>query len=62
VKARRLYYRGIYSFPATRPYEEFAERGDPKENDAYFSSILRFGWRIGGIDARSKQLKCPVFY
>ena len=62
VKARRLYYRGTYSFPATRPYEEFAERGDPKENDAYFSSILRFGWRIGGIDARSKQLKCPVFY
>lgn len=62
VKARRLYYRGVYSFPATRPYEEFAERGDPKENDAYFSSILRFGWRIGGIDARSKQLKCPVFY
>lgn len=62
VKARRLYYRGIYSFPATRPYEEFAERGDPKENDAYFSSILRFGWRIGSSDARSKQLKCPVFY
>lgn len=62
IKARRLYYRGIYSFPSTRPYEEFAERGDPKENDAYFSSILRFGWRIGSTDARSKQLKCPVFY
>jgi hypothetical protein len=62
VKARRLYYRGTYSFPTSRPYEEFAERGDPKENDAYFSSILRFGWRIGGGDARSKQLKCPVFY
>lgn len=61
VKARRLYYRGIYSFPASRPYEEFAERGDPKENDAYFSSIFRFGWRLGG-DARNKQLKCPVFY
>jgi hypothetical protein len=62
VKARRLYYRGIYSFPASRPYEEFAERGDPKDNDAYFSSILRFGWRIGGGDTRNKQLKCPVFY
>jgi len=62
VKARRLYYRGVYTFPATRPYQEFAERGDPKENDAYFSSILRFGWRIGGGDARNKQLKCPVFY
>ena len=62
VQARRLYYRGTYTFPATRPYQEFAERGDPKDNDAYFSNILRFGWRIGGIDARSKQLKCPVFY
>ena len=62
VKARRLYYRGTYTFPATRPYQDFAERGDPKENDAYFSTILRFGWRIGGVDARSKQLKCPVFY
>lgn len=62
IKARRLYYRGTYTFPTSRPYEEFAERGDPKENDAYFSSILRFGWRIGGGDARSKQLKCPVFY
>jgi len=62
AKARRLYYRGTYTFPSTRPYEEFAERGDPKQNDAYFSSILRFGWRLGQTDARSKQLKCPVFY
>jgi len=62
VIARRLYYRGTYTFPASRPYQEFAERGDPKENDAYFSSILRFGWRIGNLDARNKQLKCPVFY
>jgi hypothetical protein len=60
--ARRIYYRGTYSFPATRPYEEFAERGDPKENDAYFSSILRLGWRMGKTDGRSKQLRCPVFY
>ena len=62
VRARRLFYRGVYTFPTSRPYQEFAERGDPKENDAYFSSILRFGWRIGGGDPRSKQLKCPVFY
>lgn len=62
AQARRLYYRGTYTFPATRPYEEFAERGDPKQNDAYFSSILRFGWRLGQSDSRLKQLKCPVFY
>lgn len=61
VVARRLYYRGTYTFPASLPYPEFAERGDPKENDAYFSTILRLGWRINN-DARTKQLKCPVFY
>jgi hypothetical protein len=61
--ARRLYYRATYG-SNTRPQgtPATAQRGDPKLNDAYFSSILRFGWRIGGIDARSKQLKCPVFY
>lgn len=61
--ARKLYYRATYSFPATRPYEEFAERGDPKENDAYFSGIIRFGWRINGNNSGAlRQLKCPVFY
>lgn len=62
VRARRLYYRGVYTFPTTRPYQDFAERGDPKQNDAYFSSMLRMGWRIGNADKRLKQLKCPVFY
>ncbi len=60
-KARRLYYRGTYSFPTTQPYQTFAERGDPKQNDAYFSTILRMGWRLGG-NAATKHLKCPVFY
>lgn len=61
VKARRLYYRGTYTFPTSRPYQEFAERGDPKENDAFFSSILRLGWRLNN-NASTKHLKCPVFY
>ncbi|MCX6319049.1 MAG: hypothetical protein NTW29_17360 [Bacteroidetes bacterium] len=61
IKARRLYYRGTYTFPTTRPYQEFAERGDPKENDAYFSSIIRLGWRLNN-NAETKHLKCPVFY
>lgn len=61
IKARRLYYRGTYTFPTTRPYQEFAERGDPKENDAFFSSLLRLGWRLNN-NADTKRLKCPVFY
>jgi hypothetical protein len=61
--ARQLYYRATYSFPTTRPYVEFADRGDPRENDAYFSGIIRFGWRLGGENyAELKRLKCPVFY
>lgn len=61
VKARRLYYRGIYTFPTSRPYQEFAERGDPSQNDAFFSSIIRLGWRLNN-NASLKHLKCPVFY
>ncbi len=42
------------------------QRGDPKENDSFFSTILRFGWRLndsnspGGKAAR--QMRCPSFY
>jgi hypothetical protein len=60
--ARRIFYKGSYTFPTTRPYEEYAERGDPSENDAYFSVTLKLGWRLGNPDPRGKQLKCPVFY
>jgi len=60
--ARRIFYKGSYTFPTTRPYEEYAERGDPSQNDAYFSVILKLGWRLGNPDPRGKQLKCPVFY
>jgi hypothetical protein len=62
AKARRLYYRGIYANAQSRPGPGF-ERGNPKQNDAYFSNILRFGWRLGGENARElRQLRCPVFY
>lgn len=42
------------------------QRGDPKEMDSFFSTIIRFGWRINGSNsprARAlRQAKCPVFY
>ena len=59
--ARRLAYRGTVIYPNTKPYYKVAQRGDPTENDAYFSTILRFGWRITSDNAK-RQLKCPVFY
>jgi hypothetical protein len=61
VIARRLAYRGTVSYPPTRPYYRVAQRGDPTENDAFFSTLLRFGWRINNNNSL-RQLKCPVFY
>jgi len=62
IVARRLFYRANYSFPTSRPYEEYAERGDPKEKDAFFSGILGLGLRLGKLDNSNKYLKCPTFY
>lgn len=62
AKAKRLYYRGLYTNAQSRPGAGF-ERGDPKQNDAFFSTIVRLGWRLGGEHYRElKQLRCPVFY
>lgn len=47
----------------TRPYIG-RQRGDPKEMDSYFSTMLRFGWRLNmSPNQRAlKQLRCPLFY
>jgi len=70
--AKQLYFRENIANPSTRPSGPAIneQRGDPTENDSYFSSILRFGWRLGdnntpeGRAARraANQLRCPVFY
>ncbi|MEO6612219.1 MAG: hypothetical protein ABIT05_05745 [Chitinophagaceae bacterium] len=64
--ARQLMYReNLYNPSVSRPYIN-TQRGDPKENDAFFSALLRFGWRLNGDNSPNararKQLKCPVFY
>ena len=65
AQARQLFYREELVTGITRPYIGY-QRGDPKENDAFFSGLLRFGWRLNGANSPSsrikKQLKCPVFY
>ncbi|MBS1921129.1 MAG: hypothetical protein JST17_12830 [Bacteroidetes bacterium] len=64
VIARQLEYReNIINPSVNRPYIN-EQRGDPSQNDAFFSGILRFGWRLGGTqDSRiKKQLKCPHFF
>jgi hypothetical protein len=64
--ARQMMYReNFYNPSVNRPYIN-EQRGDPKENDAFFSGMLRFGWRLNGANSPNgrarKQLKCPVFY
>lgn len=65
AKARRLYYRGTYSSAVSNPgnIQRF-QRGDPSENDAFFSMILRVGFHLNSsMDSRTrKQLKCPSFF
>jgi opacity protein-like surface antigen len=66
VIARQLAYREKFLNPSVnRPYIGY-QRGDPKQNDAFFSGLIRFGWRLNGANSPNKmikrQLKCPVFY
>jgi hypothetical protein len=66
-KAQRLYYRGLYQGAVTNPQEILSyQRGDPTENDAYFSTVLRFGWRLNGSNSPNgralRQLRCPAYY
>ena len=65
ARAQRLYYRGTYSNAVSNPGAiQTFQRGDPTENDAFFSTILRFGWRLNteGDSRIRKQMRCPVFY
>jgi hypothetical protein len=66
TKARRLYYRGNYTNAVSNPgLIQTFQRGDPKDQDAFFSTILRFGWRLNGNDPNSRarrQMRCPVFF
>lgn len=63
--ARRLYYRGKYQSAVTNPGNiQTFQRGDPTDKDAFFSTFLRFGWRLNseGDKASRRQMRCPVFY
>ncbi|MDQ3843786.1 MAG: hypothetical protein M3342_07205 [Bacteroidota bacterium] len=68
--ARQLYYRENFVPYSSTPYQTRPfldeQRGDPKENDAFFSTIIRCGWRFNssnGHNSRAaRQLRCPTFY
>jgi hypothetical protein len=56
--AKQVYYRG-YSSNA-RP-DNGEQRGQVKNNDAFFSTLLRFGWRIPNNTSTPMQMRCPSF-
>lgn len=64
--ASRMYYKGTYVVnPATSNSQiQGFQRGDPTENDAFFSTTFRIGWRLNtyGDKLSRRQLRCPVFY
>jgi hypothetical protein len=66
IYAKQLEYREKFLNPTiNRPYIS-TQRGDPIQNDAYFSGMIRFGWRLNGANTPNerakRQLRCPVFY
>ena len=65
--AKRLNYRGTYPSITANPGSQVGEqRGDPKQNDAYFSTIIKLGWRLNGSNSpnnsATQQMRCPKFY
>lgn len=65
AKAKRLYYRGLYQSAVSNPGNiQTFQRGDPTEADAFFSMMLRFGWRLNSYSDKMsrRQMRCPMFY
>jgi hypothetical protein len=64
--ARQLMYRENFYNPSVNRRYINQQRGDPTENDAYFSGLVRLGWRMNGDNTPNgrarRQLKCPVYF
>jgi hypothetical protein len=65
--ANQLYYRQGFdpgNQVSRRPTDP--QRGDATQNDAFFSSMFRFGWRLNDWNSPNgralRQLRCPSFY
>lgn len=66
--ARQLHYRENIATGASRGATPGLneQRGNPKQNDAFFSTMMRFGWRLtdrnSSAGRAARQLRCPTFY
>jgi hypothetical protein len=62
AQAKQLEYRERYYNPTISRPTINQQRGDPKDNDAYFSTLIKIGWRLGEHNPNMRQLRCPVYY
>jgi hypothetical protein len=66
--ANQLYFRENYTPYGTtsRTPPSGEQRGNPGNNDSFFSSIFRLGWRLGDNNSEggraARQMRCPTFY
>lgn len=66
--ANQLYYRENFnpSNPFMPRLPADPQRGDVTQNDAFFSTILRLGWRLNDWNSSNgralRQLRCPSYY
>jgi hypothetical protein len=64
--ANQLYFREGFPGNVNRVPTVGEQRGNPKQNDSFFSSILRFGWRLNDSNSpngrAARQMRCPAFY
>jgi hypothetical protein len=63
--ALQLNYRENFPALNTRPGLN-EQRGNPTQNDAFFSTILKMGWRLTDWNTpegrAARQMRCPTFY
>jgi hypothetical protein len=63
--ALQLNYRENFPAQNTRPGLN-EQRGNPKQNDAFFATIIKLGWRLTDRNSpegrAARQMRCPSFY
>ncbi|MBO9682157.1 MAG: hypothetical protein J7502_05720 [Flavisolibacter sp.] len=62
--ANQLYFREGFtpSNPNLNRIPTDPQRGHAEQNDAFFSTIIRMGWRLNQMNPQLRQLRCPAFY
>ncbi|MBA2745946.1 MAG: hypothetical protein H0U44_06965 [Flavisolibacter sp.] len=66
--ANQLYFRENFKpgGSASRVPTTGEQRGNPKQNDSYFSTIIRCGWRLNDWNSpngrAARQMRCPAYY